>query len=569
MNIFNKIKGASIAYASKPLMYTATADKLCAKHHQFTQLTDIQLNTRQQKVWYALSNQRKQNLITIMSHASPDGRLHAFTKNNTDIMLDLATTSKRLNKVLHDVDNSRQMGDILRNNYGEFKNLRLPKKIDLSNLMQGNNEVEKNRIQDHFDAWETEPLESERLLYDNGHRERENMAGRNNIGITNIHSSSAIVGEIFHRIQSTLPKLENDELDQAYTSLKDKLNGIIADKNALTIKIKQEMNIAPDAILDEKQQCIVDNAVAYRLGRVEKAYNFLNDAHVTNNTGEARKGFSLKQIIVGLVALSATDASFWSDKTQSTEMRQEAFLNELIEKMAEAQVGYGGSWKNTKSEAAYKSCFAGAVERVILSMQIFVDMNVMPSSKMYKSKLNEAIITVLNDLGDEEMKRHDPAYANARNKNPSLLKQLYALKIESAKLKHSDLTLNKDIWKIIKKSVFAQMKEEFPACKQSPLTHKNLWRRTTNDKIMMQAVLENISLPRTFRVAMGLPEIVEDTKPKENQGVVLSKQMQNAGFTPERLAALRAKQNEAREQAEKEDKAEAERQAAELGKERP
>ncbi len=566
MNILNKIKGIGITYATKPL-YTAVDEKLFSQKHAFTQLTGVALNSHQQKIWHAIPNQRKQSLVSIMSKMSAQGRLHTFAKQNTDILLHLTATNKRFNRIMHDINASSHMGVILRNNYGEYANLRLPKQIELSNLMQGDNEEEKNRIQNHFDAWQTEPLTSERLLGNYGHINRDENRRLRGVRITDIHSSSTIVKNIFNKIASKLPKLEGDELDAAYNALKNKLVDM-QNIDVLTLKIKQEMNIAQHAKLDKDTQEAFNTVFNYRVGRIQKAHAFLNDQHVKNN-GVARNGYTLKQIIVGLVQLSEQDEdiSFWSDHTLDTETRKDAYLNELIEKMAESQVGYAGNtWNNQTSAAAYKSCFAGAIERIVLSMQTFVDIGVMPSLNMYKATINRAIINVLNDLGDEALKQADPTYANARNKDKTLLQQLQALKTESKKLKHSDLTVNATIWEIIKKNVHKQMLEEFPACAQKPLSHKRLWRRSTKDKILMQALLESIDLPQTFRVAMGLPAATqENTKPKQ-KGMVMSEQMKKAGFTHEALVERRKKQLEAMRITDQEEAAAAKKDEQEAAK---
>jgi hypothetical protein len=234
--------------------------------------------------------------------------------------------------------------------------------------------------------------------------------------------------------------------------------------------------------------------------KIAAALKFLDSAHF--NSDSKWNDNTIKQILA--IVIQATQHTNHTSNTKQSNSIQwmhnidkKTLINDhmlmLIDALYESKNAYNindNGVINPQSNARSASCWGGAINRIILSLQSFINRpEVMPKQLPYANSLAKAIQQVLIDI------------AKSKNiqQNSITYKILQAVKQEVEKLPPQELYFSPQIFSIIEKSVRNNLKASFPACREqsNKQAEQELWTKST-DETFKQNVLPYIEIPKEF-----------------------------------------------------------------------
>ncbi len=232
--------------------------------------------------------------------------------------------------------------------------------------------------------------------------------------------------------------------------------------------------------------------------KLNSAISFLDNMHFESPS--LFNGHTLKQILAMVINASANSSNNTLEWVNEINLRNDLLSNHmtiLVDALYESKNAYDidengqiNEQDNEDNEDKLFSCWGGVINRIILSLQVFIDMPVkMPKKVTYMNEITRGLPRILIELS--KMSSIDP--------NGHSHKIINELKIEIAKLDKTNLNFNEQIFSILEPLIRSEIKASFPACRKEYNKDKEeeLWCETVNQQFK-ENILPYLALPQIF-----------------------------------------------------------------------
>ena len=126
----------------------------------------------------------------------------------------------------------------------------------------------------------------------------------------------------------------------------------------------------------------------------------MNSEHF--NSSSRFRGFTLKEVFVAALRISKSSENQdipWYKDIKPSDI-EEGIKVQLVYQLAESQRAHN----DTKDKFDSISCWDGAINRTVLSLDTFLDLNaaILPSEQLYREEFKNACAEFMENVSDEE-----------------------------------------------------------------------------------------------------------------------------------------------------------------------